>query len=142
MYRGQTMRGRVIAGLGCRRGCSMDDILLVLRRTGTEVAAIAVPAFKADEPGVREAARVLGLPIIRVDDAPLARAQPRCETHSNAAKRATGAEIKVPYYLGLLAEAETAAGRPTIALALLAEALDKLVNSRSSDLGRYGGEAF
>ena len=36
-----------------------------------------------------------------------------------AAKRATGAEIKVPYYLGLLAAAEVAAGRPIEALRLL-----------------------
>lgn len=118
------MRGRVIAGLGCRRGCSMDDILLVLRRTGTEVAAIAVPAFKADEPGVREAARVLGLPVIRVDTAALARAQPRCETHSNAAKRATGfASIAEGCALaacgpnGRLTLARIAAGGATCALA-------------------------
>ena len=43
-----------------------------------------------------------------------------------AAKRATGAEIKVPYYLGLLAAAQTRAGRPSEAPPLLAEALARV----------------
>jgi cobalamin biosynthesis protein CbiG len=86
----ETMSGRVIAGIGCRRGCAAGDILRVLERAGRTVAAIAVPAFKADEPGVREAARLLGVPVIRVDDAALAQAQARCVTRSRAAVRATG----------------------------------------------------
>ena len=40
------------------------------------------------------------------------------------AKRATGAELKVPYYLGVLAEVHVTVGRPAEALPLLAEALD------------------
>ncbi|MBV9117768.1 MAG: cobalamin biosynthesis protein [Acetobacteraceae bacterium] len=84
------MSGRVIAGVGCRRGCAAEEILRVLDRAGMDVAAIAVPAFKADEPGVMEAARRLGVPVIRVDDAALAEAQARCVTRSRAAARATG----------------------------------------------------
>jgi cobalt-precorrin 5A hydrolase len=87
---GEAVSGRVIAGIGCRRGCPAEDVVRVLRRADADVAAIAVPAFKADEPGVREAARRLGVPVIRVDDAALARAQARCVTHSPAAERATG----------------------------------------------------
>jgi predicted ATPase len=41
-----------------------------------------------------------------------------------AAKRATGAEIKVPYYLGLLAEAHRRANRITDGISLLNEALE------------------
>jgi predicted ATPase len=41
-----------------------------------------------------------------------------------AAKRATGAEIKVPYYLGLLAEAHRRANRSAEAISLLNEALE------------------
>jgi class 3 adenylate cyclase/predicted ATPase len=41
-----------------------------------------------------------------------------------AAKRATGAEIKVPYYLGLLAEAHRRANRITDGMSLLNEALE------------------
>ena len=41
-----------------------------------------------------------------------------------AIKRATGAEIKVPYYLGLLAEAHRRANRNPDAMSLLDEALE------------------
>jgi predicted ATPase/class 3 adenylate cyclase len=41
-----------------------------------------------------------------------------------AAKQAGGAQIKVPYYLGVLAAAHARAGRPLEALALLADALE------------------
>jgi predicted ATPase len=41
-----------------------------------------------------------------------------------ATKRATGAEIKVPYYLGLLAEAHRRANRSAEAISLLNEALE------------------
>ena len=84
------MSGRVIAGIGFRRGCAAEEILRVLERVGVDVAAIAVPAFKADEPGVIEAGRRLGVPVIRVDDAALAQAQAHCPTRSPAAARATG----------------------------------------------------
>ncbi len=114
----------MIAGIGCRRGCSADDILLVLKRAGTEVAAIAVPAFKADEPGVREAARILGLPVIPVDEAALARAQARCATRSRLVEHATGyASIAEGSALaasgpkGQLTLARIAAGAATCALA-------------------------
>jgi cobalt-precorrin 5A hydrolase len=90
MGRGKAVSGRVIAGIGCRRGCSADDILLVLKRAGMGVTAIAVPAFKADEPGIRQAARVLGLPLISVDEVALAQAQARCISRSHVAERATG----------------------------------------------------
>ncbi|MBV8613343.1 MAG: cobalamin biosynthesis protein [Acetobacteraceae bacterium] len=84
------MSRRVIAGIGFRRGCAVEDILRVLERAGMDVAAIAVPTFKADEPGVTEAARRLGVPVIRVDNTALAEAQARCVTRSPAAARATG----------------------------------------------------
>ena len=41
-----------------------------------------------------------------------------------ATKRATGAEIKVPYYLGLLAEAHRRANRIAEGISLLNEALE------------------
>ena len=41
-----------------------------------------------------------------------------------ATKRATGAEIKVPYYLGLLAEAHRRANRIADGMSLLHEALE------------------
>ena len=63
-----------------------------------------------------------------------------------AAKRATGAEIKVPYYLGLLAAAETAAGRSVEGLPLVAQALDIVegTNERwfAAELWRLRGETL
>ena len=63
-----------------------------------------------------------------------------------AAKRATGAEIKVPYDLGLLAAAEVAAGRPIQALQLLAEAVDKVESTKErwfeAELWRLWGETL
>ena len=85
---------RVIAGLGFRRDCPGDDLLAVLRdarvRVGRDLDALAVPAFKADEPGVQEAARALALPLIPVTRAALRGAQGRCLTRSDIAREATG----------------------------------------------------
>ena len=85
---------RVIAGLGCRRDCPAADILLVVRDASAlaqrAVDALAVPAFKADEPGVVEAARALALPLIPVDRLALQGAQGRCLTRSDVAQHATG----------------------------------------------------
>src|SRR5688572_13937062 len=46
-----------------------------------------------------------------------------------AQKRATGAEIKVPYYLGLLAGGYASTGQHAEARALLADALDRVERS-------------
>ena len=63
-----------------------------------------------------------------------------------AAKRATGAEIKVPYYLGLLAAAETRTGRAPEASPLLAEALARVERTGErwfeAELHRLQGEAL
>jgi len=63
-----------------------------------------------------------------------------------AAKRATGAEIKVPYYQGLLAATHTNIGRPREALALLDEALGTAARTGEgwfeAELHRLRGEAL
>jgi cobalt-precorrin 5A hydrolase len=85
----------VIAGIGCRRGCPGADIEAALRlafaAAGRPADALAAPAFKAEEPGLREAAARLGLPLLLVDADALDAAQPRCVTFSEAAGRAVGA---------------------------------------------------
>jgi cobalt-precorrin 5A hydrolase len=87
--------GRVIAGVGCRAGCPAEDIVALVQeacaRTGRPASALAAPAFKQGERGVRDAARLLALPLLLVDDAALAAAQPRCPTRSDVAARAVGA---------------------------------------------------
>ena len=62
------------------------------------------------------------------------------------AKRATGAELKVPYYLGVLAEVHVKIGRPAEALPLLAEALETVERTGERwfepELYRLKGEAL
>ena len=85
---------RVIAGIGCRRDCSAADIAAVVRlacgTAGRSVDALAAPAFKSREPGLRQAAATLGLSLLPVETDALQAVQPRCPTVSEAARRATG----------------------------------------------------
>jgi cobalt-precorrin 5A hydrolase len=86
--------GGVIAGIGCRAGCSAEEIIALLRRacadTGREVTAIAAPAFKRHEPGLHQAASDLALPLIVVEPAQISAAQARCLTRSVHAERTVG----------------------------------------------------
>jgi cobalt-precorrin 5A hydrolase len=88
------MRSRIIAGIGCRRDCPAEAITALVGRAGAEascsVTALAAPAFKANEPGLREASHLLGLALILVEPAALAAAQMRCVTRSDRVARATG----------------------------------------------------
>lgn len=85
---------RVIAGIGCRRDCSIDDILSAVDRayaaTGRQAHVLSAPVFKSDKPELHEAARRLGLPLVLVDTTALSAAQKRCMTHSHRAKQAVG----------------------------------------------------
>ncbi|HEY0287186.1 MAG TPA: cobalamin biosynthesis protein [Pseudomonas sp.] len=61
----------LVAGLGCRRGCSADSLLELidhsLKREGLTVQAITALAsidLKASEPGLLELAETLGLPLV------------------------------------------------------------------------------
>jgi predicted ATPase len=61
-------------------------------------------------------------------------------------KRSTGAEIKVPYYLGVLGTAYARAGRPAEALPLLTDALDRVERTDErwfeAELHRRKGEVL
>jgi predicted ATPase len=63
-----------------------------------------------------------------------------------AAKQATGAQLKVPYYLGLLAAAYTQAGNAAEALGLLTVALTRVDETGERwfepELHRLGGQAL
>ena len=76
-----------VAGIGCRRGVSADEVLAAIEaaRDGRHLDALATVPGKADEPGLVEAARRLGLPLLvgAVDDGRLA-------TRSTASLAATG----------------------------------------------------
>lgn len=83
-----------IAGLGCRAGASATDIIAVLHeaeaRADRRAIALAIPAFKLREPGLNEAAALLGLPLILIDDTALAAVQWLCVTHSATVAAHTG----------------------------------------------------
>ncbi len=102
----------IVAGVGCRRGCPAGDVVAVVRdaerRAGCAVGVLAAPAFKRSEAGLAEAAGMLGVPLLWVSDAELARAQPGCVTRSAAALRATG--------FASVAEAAALAGSRTLLL--------------------------
>ena len=84
----------IVAGVGCRTGCSAEDLAGVVRlaavTAGRTAEAMAAPGFKQHEPGLHEAARLLGLPLVFVDLAALQAVQPHCPTRSGLAERTTG----------------------------------------------------
>jgi cobalt-precorrin 5A hydrolase len=87
----------IYAGIGCRLGCSARDVLAAVEQCAQRPAALAVPDFKRNEPGVRAAAAALGLGVVVIASADLAAVQSRCATFSRAARAAVG--------LGSVAEA-------------------------------------
>jgi cobalt-precorrin 5A hydrolase len=98
MVVGEAMNERgLIAGIGCRRRVSADDIVALVRQalaeTSVEAGALttlAAPGFKANEPALGQAAAMLGVALTLVDDAAMEAAQPRCVTRSPCAERSTG----------------------------------------------------
>lgn len=84
----------IVAGVGFRSGCPAGEIVDLVQRaqtlTGRLANALATPAFKSGEHGLREAAEVLALPLVLVERAALAKVQPHCLTRSAAAEAAVG----------------------------------------------------
>ncbi len=85
---------RMVAGLGCRHGIAAAAVIALVReaeaRAGLRPALLAIPGFKRDEPGLLEAARALGLPLLRVSADALRAEQPRCVTGSERVADAVG----------------------------------------------------
>jgi cobalt-precorrin 5A hydrolase len=61
----------IVAGVGCRSGCSADDVLAALRaalvaseRAPAELHALFAPESKRAEPGLMAAAAQLGTPLL------------------------------------------------------------------------------
>lgn len=80
-----------VAGLGSRRGATAAEVVAAveaaLSAAGGRLDALAVLPAKAAEPGIAEAARRLGLPLVIADAAP----DDRLATRSAASRAATGA---------------------------------------------------
>lgn len=96
----------IAAGLGCRAGCPVADIVAAVRRAAAEngvavaeVRALYSADFKASEPGLRRAADALGKPLLFLSTLALA---------EHAASVATRSE-RVLERFGLPSVAETAA---------------------------------
>jgi cobalt-precorrin 5A hydrolase len=100
------MNGIVAAGLGCRKGCSAEEIVTLVT-TAMEKAGLAMdelsglftPAFKHGETGVAAAARSLGVPLVLIPEPVMKAAEPRAITRSE----------RVIALTGLASVAETAA---------------------------------
>lgn len=81
----------IVAGVGFRATCTAEELAGLVRAVlaGRTATVLAAPAFKAGAPAL-EAAALLGLSLVLVDDPALAAVQPLCPTRSDPARRATG----------------------------------------------------
>ncbi len=89
----------IVAGIGCRKGVSVDDVLAAVdgalaryARLRKDLRCLAAPALKQSEPVLTPAATALGIPLQFVDDHDLRAASPRLLTHSVASLAVTGVE--------------------------------------------------
>lgn len=98
--------GVIAVGIGCRRGCPGADIVALVRETlallpsgaGTP-AGLFTLAEKGGEPGLRQAAATLRLPLVPLDRALLRLVAPETQNRS----------LRVEAMFGLPSVAETAA---------------------------------
>jgi cobalt-precorrin 5A hydrolase len=79
----------IVAGLGCRKGSTMEELLSALDAACTaagisreSLAALATGDIKREEPGMLQLAERLGLPLRIVSDDALVGAEPRTKTVS------------------------------------------------------------
>lgn len=124
---GEAMR---VAGIGSCSGVSADEVMTAVdaaTRFGGDAAldALAVVPAKAGEPGIAEAARRLGLPLVVAEPA----AESRLTTRSEASRSATGsacaceaAALGASGASARLAVPRQATGRVTCAIAETEEA--------------------
>lgn len=87
----------IVAGVGCRKGVEaqriVDAVLQALRLGGLPENALGLLAtgeVKRGEPGICEAATLLGVPLLVLDDGRLRAAASRCLTRSEASIEASG----------------------------------------------------
>lgn len=87
----------IVAGVGCKKDVSATPIVALVRaameRHGHSIAELGLLAtgeIKRSEPGIVEAAGLLGVPLLIVDDNRLQAAASRCLTSSKTSQIATG----------------------------------------------------
>ncbi|MCE4072619.1 MULTISPECIES: cobalamin biosynthesis protein [Pseudomonas] len=107
----------LVAGLGCRRGCTLDELRALLVQTLAEagldesnLTALASATLKADEEGLTALAAALDLPLALFTPQQLAACEPRLDRTSETVRTAIGA-ASVAEAAALL-QAEAQAGAP------------------------------
>jgi cobalt-precorrin 5A hydrolase len=87
----------IVAGVGCRRGTSADEIERVVQLAlgrfelpADHLEVLATEVGKASEPGFQEVARRLGIRLVACDSADLGRIADRVLTSSGPALQAKG----------------------------------------------------
>ena len=90
---------RIVAGIGFASAATGLDIASLVRECldGRAAASLAVPASRAARAAAREAAAMLGLALVAVPDAAIARVQDRCLSRPSRAAHAVaeGAALAV-----------------------------------------------
>jgi len=87
----------IVAGIGSRKGVTAAEVLAAIdaalaahRLTRGDLALLATAELKASEPGLHDAASVLGLELNIVDETALAAAADRTLTYSEASRAIAG----------------------------------------------------
>ena len=103
----------LVAGLGCRRGCPLDELRALLRETLAEagldesnLTALASATLKADEEGLAALAAALDLPLALFTPQQLAACEKRLGDPSDAVRVATGSASVAEAAALLQAEAQ------------------------------------
>ncbi|QRY81188.1 cobalamin biosynthesis protein [Pseudomonas sp. PDNC002] len=107
----------LVAGLGCRRGCTLDELRILLRATLAEagldesnLTALASATLKVDEEGLNGLAAALDLPLALFTPQQLAACDKRLSAPSESVRAATGS-ASVAEAAALL-QAEAQGGEP------------------------------
>lgn len=107
----------LVAGLGCRRGCPLDELRALLRDTLAEaglnesnLTALASATLKADEEGLIALAAALDLPLVLFTPQQLAACEKHLDQPSEWVRAITGS-TSVAEAAALL-QAEALAGSP------------------------------
>ncbi|MBD9679576.1 cobalamin biosynthesis protein [Pseudomonas sp. PDM18] len=103
----------LVAGLGCRRGCPLDELRALLRETLAEtgldesnLTALASATLKADEEGLTALAAALDLPLALFTPQQLAACEKRLGDPSETVRAATGSASVAEAAALLQAEAQ------------------------------------
>lgn len=103
----------LVAGLGCRRGCTLDELRSLLQATLAEagldesnLTALASAALKADEEGLTALAAALDLPLMLFTVQELTACEKRLEQPSEVVRTTTGSASVAEAAALLQAEAQ------------------------------------